>query len=148
MEKREYLGDRLKSLRTERRQTVQEVADAVGMTRSYLSGIENGHDNPGREFLVALANYYGVSTDWLMTGEGSREPGRIPLTVRAVRLIRTLERLPDEEQDHILQICEFRADRLAAAAGQPTEPHREPGPEAPKKGQNPSLSTKKRAKAK
>lgn len=109
-----HLGDRLKDLRADRRESVQEVADAVGMSRSYLSGIENGHDYPGREYLVALANYYGVSLDWLTTGEGNRDPSPRPLTVRAVKLMEAFDTLPEDEQEHLLTICEFRARRLLA----------------------------------
>jgi len=58
-----------------RRLTAAEAADKIGIDRGYLSGIENGHDNPGRETLRAIAVYYGASSDWLMTGQGSPVPG-------------------------------------------------------------------------
>ena len=41
------------------------VADAVGISRSALAMIESGGDNPGRETLLAIADYFGASLDWL-----------------------------------------------------------------------------------
>lgn len=48
------------------RVTVQEAADAVGMGRSTLSVYENGHDTPGLQTLIALADFYQVSVDYLI----------------------------------------------------------------------------------
>jgi len=68
------MADRLTSLRKAqsdklgRRLSAQEVADAVGISRSTLSGYERGHDNPGRDTLIALATYYGVPVDHLAFG--------------------------------------------------------------------------------
>ncbi|MBB2157227.1 helix-turn-helix transcriptional regulator [Gluconacetobacter diazotrophicus] len=56
---------RAQSKRAGRRISAQEVADAVGVSRSTLSGYEGGHDEPGRATLVALATYYNVSADYL-----------------------------------------------------------------------------------
>ncbi|MFT8634206.1 helix-turn-helix transcriptional regulator [Novacetimonas hansenii] len=48
-----------------RRITQQEVADIVGIGRSTLASYEKGHDKPGRETMIALAQYYGVSVDFV-----------------------------------------------------------------------------------
>ncbi|WP_144880435.1 helix-turn-helix domain-containing protein [Gluconacetobacter diazotrophicus] len=66
------IGSRLASARRHfgdkrgRRATVQESADAVGIGRSTLSVYENGHDTPGLQTLVALADFYDVSIDYLL----------------------------------------------------------------------------------
>jgi transcriptional regulator with XRE-family HTH domain len=44
------------------------VADAVGISRSHVTKIENDGDHPGRATLLALATYFGVSMDYLETG--------------------------------------------------------------------------------
>lgn len=64
------LGERLRHLRKSRTLTQAVVADAVGMARPSLSNIERGEDVPGRDTLAALATYYEVSLDWLVTGDG------------------------------------------------------------------------------
>ena len=68
------LGERLKALRSARGATrgcklsQKEVADAVGTTRSYVALCENDAHKPGYDTFVALADYYGVSLDWLAKG--------------------------------------------------------------------------------
>lgn len=117
MERRSSLGERLTELRAERRVSAQEVADAVGVSRTYLSGIENDHDKPGRDTLVALANYYAVSLDWLTTGEGERRPP----SLRAARLFAMFEALPEADQDLVFNLCESLSRRSANARPEPSK---------------------------
>ena len=56
---------RLRALRKASGQSQVEAADALGISRSYLAGIETGHEMPGRETLQALAVFYGVTLDHL-----------------------------------------------------------------------------------
>ncbi|WP_143296264.1 helix-turn-helix domain-containing protein [Acetobacter okinawensis] len=66
------VGARLKSSRLAkaerdgRRITQAEVAEAVGISRSTLTAYEGGHDIPGRDTMRALANFYDVSSDYLL----------------------------------------------------------------------------------
>ncbi|WP_161804122.1 helix-turn-helix transcriptional regulator [Komagataeibacter europaeus] len=65
------MGARLSALRLQkgkkegRRITQQEAADAVGIGRSTLASYEKAHDKPGRETMIALAQYYGVPVDYI-----------------------------------------------------------------------------------
>ncbi|HEX3576584.1 MAG TPA: helix-turn-helix transcriptional regulator [Rhodopila sp.] len=66
------IGFRLKTLRHRNTQLrVGDVAEACGISRAYLSTMENGHDLPGRDVLARLADFYHVSSEFLLTG---REP--------------------------------------------------------------------------
>lgn len=62
------IGARLKAIRLHRGERQAVVAEAVGMARPSLSMLENGHDSPGLDLIVALADYYGVSLDHLVRG--------------------------------------------------------------------------------
>lgn len=55
------LGDRLRQLRKNRNLPQVDVASAVGVGRSTIAGLERGLDKPGRELLLRLAEFYGVS---------------------------------------------------------------------------------------
>jgi len=66
------IGERLRSLRKERGLKQVEIAEEVGITRAYLSGLETGAATPGHATFMALASFYGVSLDWLTTGKGDR----------------------------------------------------------------------------
>ncbi len=64
------LGARLKALRKMKRGLTQDdVAAAVGVSRSHIAGCESGGDLPGRDTLIALAGYFGVKLSYLLRGD-------------------------------------------------------------------------------
>lgn len=61
------LGERLKKLR--QKKTQQEVAESIGISRARYSHYENDRSEPDNDLLQKLSDYYGVSTDYLLTGK-------------------------------------------------------------------------------
>ncbi len=61
-----YFNSNIKFLRKRRKRTQDEVAFALGMKRSTLSGYENGVAQPGMEALTKFSEYYGVAIDTLI----------------------------------------------------------------------------------
>ncbi|MGM0173663.1 LexA family protein [Enterococcus sp. DIV0800] len=59
-------GAYLKLLRTERKQTQQQIADYLGITRGAYSHFENGRNEPDKDTLIKLANYFEVTVDQLL----------------------------------------------------------------------------------
>jgi transcriptional regulator with XRE-family HTH domain len=57
----------IKLLRKRKDRTQDEVAFALGLKRSTLSGYENGVAEPGIDALIAFSKYYGVAVDTLLT---------------------------------------------------------------------------------
>lgn len=55
------LGDRVRALRQERGWTQVEMADFLGMDRSYLSEIENGKKDPSLSMLKVMAEGLSIS---------------------------------------------------------------------------------------
>lgn len=47
----------------------KELADSLGVARSYLSEIENGRRNPGIEFLRHVARYFDIPISLLVAWE-------------------------------------------------------------------------------
>lgn len=58
-------GIRLKMLRDDRELPMSKLAEAIGSTKSALSRYENGTMEPGLKVLRKLAEYFGVTMDWL-----------------------------------------------------------------------------------
>lgn len=60
--------DRLKALREEIRPKLSQgaVAEAIGVLQQDVSGWETGDHTPSDENIVRLADYYGVTTDYLL----------------------------------------------------------------------------------
>ncbi len=60
------LGDRLKKLREEKGLSQIELARALNISNVMLSRYEKNKRSPDYETLNKLADYYGVSTDYLL----------------------------------------------------------------------------------
>jgi transcriptional regulator with XRE-family HTH domain len=72
--RRTAIGQRLRALRDERGLSQIEAAEGMGFSRPYLAGLEGGSARPGRNMLVAVAEFYGVTTDFILTGSPPRGP--------------------------------------------------------------------------
>ncbi len=70
------LGQRLKQLRTERGLVQQEIADILGIRVRSYQAIERGDVNTTLPRLIQIADYYGVSTDFLLGRTENREVNR------------------------------------------------------------------------
>ncbi|MGH3199021.1 MAG: helix-turn-helix domain-containing protein, partial [Streptosporangiaceae bacterium] len=58
---REVLGQRLRALRQEQRETLTETAGRAGISPQYLSEIERGRKEPSSEMIAALAGALGTT---------------------------------------------------------------------------------------
>ena len=59
------IGNALKQLRTDRKLTQKQVADALGIARVNYTRYENNTRCPDYDTLVMIANFYEVSLDYL-----------------------------------------------------------------------------------
>lgn len=57
---------RLKELRARRKLRQQDVADAVNCSQAVYSRYENGEREPSKDTLNRLADFYGVSVDYIL----------------------------------------------------------------------------------
>ena len=58
---REVLGQRLRTLRLDQRETLAETAGRAGISPQYLSEIERGRKEPSSEMIAALAGALGTT---------------------------------------------------------------------------------------
>ena len=61
-----YFNTNIKFLRKHRNRTQDDIAFALNMKRSTLSGYENGVSEPNLEALVAFSKYFGIAIDTLV----------------------------------------------------------------------------------
>ncbi len=66
METLERLGERLKQLRKENQRLQRDMAEFLNITEVHYRRIEAGRVNIPTLTLCALADYFGVSTDYLL----------------------------------------------------------------------------------
>jgi transcriptional regulator with XRE-family HTH domain len=62
------LGNRVRTLRRERQWTQVELAEMLGIDRSYLSEIETGKKDPSLRVLKTIADGFGLSLSQLLQG--------------------------------------------------------------------------------
>lgn len=60
------LGNNLKRIRAEKGMTQGDIVRALGVSRSFVSNIENGKTNPTLSTITNLAKTLGVSSDELL----------------------------------------------------------------------------------
>jgi transcriptional regulator with XRE-family HTH domain len=66
------IGERIKNIRMELHLQQKDVADALKISPSYLSEIENGNGNPGPEFFKRLAIAFNVNLHYIILGIGDK----------------------------------------------------------------------------
>lgn len=69
--------ERLKQLRKELGLTQEEFAEKIGYTRTAISAWEIGRNEPSNNDTIKLAEYFGVSTDYLLGKSDIRNPQQI-----------------------------------------------------------------------
>ena len=62
----EKLGMNLKRIRTEKDVSQVDIARSLGVSRGFVSNLENGKTNPTLATIARLANAIGVTTDELL----------------------------------------------------------------------------------
>lgn len=70
---KEILPIKLKQARKEAGIKQEEVADIIKISRATISKYENGQLEPNIETLGTLADFYEVSTDWLIGTKGGKK---------------------------------------------------------------------------
>jgi transcriptional regulator with XRE-family HTH domain len=89
------LGERIFSLRQKTGESLQDVADKVGVSKAHVWELEKGRSkNPSFELVRKLATHFGVSLD-VLTGIAT-EPGVKDLQIG--RIHRGLDDLSDRDR--------------------------------------------------
>lgn len=71
------VGERIKARRDELDWTQDKLAEEAGISKSFLSDLENGKRNVGADKLLDIARALSLSLDYLMTGKKTRKKGAV-----------------------------------------------------------------------
>jgi transcriptional regulator with XRE-family HTH domain len=66
----EMMNERLKSLREHLNKSQDEFGKDLGLSRNYISLLENGQRNLSEQSIKVLCNEFSVNEEWLRTGTG------------------------------------------------------------------------------
>jgi transcriptional regulator with XRE-family HTH domain len=77
------VGDRIRGIRETKKLTQDQLSEKTGISKGFLSEIENGKRNVSSEYLLRIANALCASVDYLLRGTtdsagGNKEPVIIP----------------------------------------------------------------------
>lgn len=84
------MGEKLYSLRIEKKLTQKQLADRIGLAISAVSSYESGSRYPSFETLIKLARIFHVSTDYLLGLTERRSIDVTGLTDEEIELVSQL----------------------------------------------------------
>jgi transcriptional regulator with XRE-family HTH domain len=80
-----YFGERLRDLRKTRRISAVKLADFLKCSPSLIYNIEKGLNRPQSDIILRIADYFSVSTDYLLGGLPETDEREL------IKLYRTLD---------------------------------------------------------
>lgn len=105
------IGSRLKDARKRCNLTLKDVKEMTGISTGNLSELENDVKQPSSQTLVLLKQVYGISIDWVLTGEISSHNEKL-LDDEYVNIIRELVKENQQEELKILlEFLNFRYEK-------------------------------------
>jgi transcriptional regulator with XRE-family HTH domain len=97
------LGTKLLKLRVQSRQSLQDVATAIGVSKTHLWEMEKGRSaNPSIEILTSIANHFRVSIAELV-GESPNADGE---DTNMIAMYRDLKQLDPRDRETIRLLME------------------------------------------
>jgi transcriptional regulator with XRE-family HTH domain len=102
-------GKKLAELRAEKNLTQADLASALGTSPPVLNAWEYGKAEAPYAALVAIAEYFGVSLDFLL----DRTYVRAPIATIAAHMINPREELTTEEEEELTEYLKFMREKNA-----------------------------------
>jgi transcriptional regulator with XRE-family HTH domain len=96
------LGDKITMLRKQKSISQSELADICKISRDAISKYERNEIIPSVEYAKRIADELGVSIDFLVSGEAKEDA----LNKEAVKRIKDIQALPQDEQSKVLSVID------------------------------------------
>lgn len=101
------IGERLKELRTKRNLTIAQTAEALGMNANTYAKYERNERDVSTEGLCKIAEFYGVSADYLLGRAPQLDPMKLLIAqgdTSPEALVKQFASLPEEGQALMLAV--------------------------------------------
>lgn len=104
------MGERVRDLRLSRNLTQMELAVEAGVSRAHVAKIEGGARPPGRDTLHAIAQFFGVTMDFLQSGS-AETPDRRRIVDRPdqLALLELWDAIPESERARVIRLIRAAA---------------------------------------
>lgn len=101
--KLESLGNRIRTLRTQKGMTQAELGQVLNVSKVSISGYENNTREPDMRSLIKLADFFNVTTDYLL--------GRFLQNIKLIHdLNEDIDMLPDNQKQEIIDFIKFKKE--------------------------------------
>ncbi|MGB6053963.1 MAG: helix-turn-helix transcriptional regulator [Burkholderiaceae bacterium] len=108
------IGARLAELRLKKGKSLQEVADAVGVSKTHVWQMEKGRsENPSSELLKKLSDYFGVTLEYLAGTSGAVSL----VDAEAQQFFRDFKSLSETERQILMQTLEVFKNKKSTGDG-------------------------------
>ncbi|MFB1100851.1 helix-turn-helix domain-containing protein [Terribacillus sp. JSM ZJ617] len=101
------LGERIAALREKKDIKQYDLADRIGLTKYQLNRYEKGHSNPDPDIIVKLADFFDVTTDYLLGKSNSpkkTEEDELESFISDPELERWYKELPKTSEENLRQL--------------------------------------------
>ena len=106
------IGQRIKKLREDEHLSQLELAKIINVCNTTVSQYENGSRTPSDDIKIKLANYFNVSTDYLLgLSDNEKEPTQEEwdsLTDTQKLIIELMGKLSPEQQDELVRQARYQ----------------------------------------
>jgi len=100
-----FIGERLKNLRNERSISQPELGKIIGVSQQSISCYENYTRDPDTETLKKIAQYFDVSTDYLLGKTDVRNPEKELQTEK--ELVKKFRMLSSGNKENLLNYLDY-----------------------------------------
>ncbi len=100
-------SETIKTLRKQQGITQEQLAKALGISRSTVAMYEKGEREPNFEMCEAIADYFNCRLSDII----EKTPTEVGVSSRVNRLIKLLESLPDEALDKVYDYISLLSER-------------------------------------
>lgn len=113
MSEAKTVAERIRTLREQEGLTQVDLSVELGISRGHLAMMETGRDLPGRDLLMAIAERFDVSLDWLSRGQGDMRPAKAMNEKEALLLYAYRHMPEDEAEAHLEHMLKRARAKLA-----------------------------------
>ncbi|MFA9354537.1 helix-turn-helix domain-containing protein [Pediococcus pentosaceus] len=99
---------RLKELRKQRHISQRDLADKLQVAQQTIGGWETGRTEPNNELLSKVADFFGVTVDYLL----GRTDDRHEEVLAAAHLNKDLKDMTPEQRQAVYDFIEFQKRRI------------------------------------
>ena len=101
-------GDKIRTLRTERGLTQDQLAELASLNRVTIAKYESGKVEPGAHAMSRIADALEVSADVLLgRAEESHEQNESPRTHEAMIISECVDKMPPEDREKALSLLKM-----------------------------------------